>query len=204
MADQTDMKSYIAAWKTTHADNFATLNLLVEKGVDPNVIVYERDTTKLMLVATNNDVAGVKSLIRLPGIDVNKPDKYGETPLHFTTDPNVTRILVEAGANINAIDSNGNTPIMMAGKSPDAIRYLVSKGADLTVVNKHNHTIHKLVRDKSLLRNTTELIKEQLADINDTEKLEIVNGIIAQFTKEQKSKLIQDIIGDMMTTKPLA
>lgn len=48
------------------------------------------------------------------------------------------RMLVEAGADINAFSPNGTTPLMMAAREgkEQAVRFLMSKGVDASVVNQ--------------------------------------------------------------------
>ena len=48
------------------------------------------------------------------GIDVNAPDRLGMTALHgaaFNGSDRIVRFLVEKGANLNARDSAGQTPL---------------------------------------------------------------------------------------------
>ncbi len=51
-------------------------------------------------------------------------------------------LVEEAGADVNAVDHEGNTAVHMAAARGDneMIRYLVSKGADVTRVNREGNT----------------------------------------------------------------
>ncbi|MGI9075412.1 MAG: ankyrin repeat domain-containing protein [Bryobacteraceae bacterium] len=55
------------------------------------------------------------------------------------------KLLVEAGANVNAADTRGMTPLMLAVSSdrpdPRIIRLLRSKGADVTIKSKRGETV---------------------------------------------------------------
>ncbi|HQQ97876.1 MAG TPA: ankyrin repeat domain-containing protein [Cyclobacteriaceae bacterium] len=46
-------------------------------------------------------------------------------------DVDKVKSLVEAGANVNYTDANGNTPVGVAYLSPEVTQYLISKGADV-------------------------------------------------------------------------
>jgi len=71
--------------------------------------------------------------------DVDVKDKDGRTSLHLLVErdntPDVAEILIEKGANINATDSLGLTPLILAMESYDEIlaRYLISKGAEVDI-----------------------------------------------------------------------
>ena len=99
----------------------------------------------LHYAALETDLEAVKSLIS--SCDVNLHDKNGWTPLHFAAQSNsvdCARILLEAGAEIDAVDSHGNTPLSNAVFNSkgygDLILFLKSKGADPEKKNKHNQS----------------------------------------------------------------
>ena len=54
------------------------------------------------------------------------------TPLHLTEDVEVMKFLISKGADINARNGNGYTPLRYAEFSGDSdiIQFLVSKGAE--------------------------------------------------------------------------
>lgn len=46
--------------------------------------------------------------------DVNQKDGLGKTPLHmaiYFTEPEYVKLLIAAGANLNAKDNHGKTPL---------------------------------------------------------------------------------------------
>ena len=84
-----------------------------------------------------NDVAAVKALVD-SGADVNAVDTWGHFPLVAATDKSleITRYLVEHGADINARDDNDETVLRRATLSCDLnmTRYLVEQGADINPI----------------------------------------------------------------------
>ena len=88
--------------------------------------------------------------------DVNRHDDKGRTALHWAAscydwDEMKTRLavlLVEAGADVNAIDDEGKTPLMYAVKQVglwrdtalESVGFLVSHGADVTMTDKDGKT----------------------------------------------------------------
>ncbi len=56
--------------------------------------------------------------------------------------PSVRYLIEECNADVNAADHEGNTPLHNAAARGDVemIKYLVSKGADVTAVNREGYT----------------------------------------------------------------
>ncbi len=82
------------------------------------------------------------------GFDVNYVFKDSSKEfmlLHFAAnfgDTNVTKLLLEEGANIDIKDQNKNTPLHLAASNghTDIVKLLMEKGSDLSVVNKEGNT----------------------------------------------------------------
>jgi ankyrin repeat protein len=45
---------------------------------------------------------------------VNAKGKFGSTPLHFATSKEIAELLIAEGANVNAKDESGKTPLDLA------------------------------------------------------------------------------------------
>jgi hypothetical protein len=79
------------------------------------------------------------------GIDVNEI-YLRETHLHFACflgSMSVVKIFIEAGANINAIDVFGRTPLFVAvviSGASDIVKFLIDKGADVNHCDHHGST----------------------------------------------------------------
>jgi ankyrin repeat protein len=77
------------------------------------------------------------------GADPSVVDKQGFTPLHFAAqslDPGAVRLLIDAGADIEARNVHGATPLLVAltnvrDSEGDAVRILLDAGADPDAAN---------------------------------------------------------------------
>jgi ankyrin repeat protein len=101
--------------------------------------------------------------------DVKLHDKKGWTPLHFAAQSNAVdcaRILLDAGAEIDAVDSYGNTPLstaVFASKGfGDLILFLRSKGANPEKKNNYGQTpigLAKLIANYEIAKYFDESVK---------------------------------------------
>ena len=83
------------------------------------------------------------------GFDIEDTDNQKNTPLHFACDQraNYTAFwLMSFGANVNAVNRSGETPMHQLLKAPKplddtkTLKELIFKGADKTVQDKHGKT----------------------------------------------------------------
>ncbi len=143
---------------------FEISDLLLERGADPNA-TDPRGVTPLMLAARaktfvhayvknddshsmyhSSDVDTSQFVRRLTeaGAEVMAQDDVGNTALHhsFFRDnfgssfPAITKILLDAGAEIDAKNHLGQTPLMLAcRRKDDSIDLLVKRGADVNATD---------------------------------------------------------------------
>ena len=110
------------------------LNTLVRAGADVDVRMA-REMTPLMDAALRGSAWAVKGLLAA-GTNVRAGDFIGWTPLHFavkgSTGPECARLLVSADALVDAPDSGGTTPLMVAaaGDNAEGVKVLLDAGAD--------------------------------------------------------------------------
>ncbi|KAK5989438.1 Ankyrin-3-like protein [Cladobotryum mycophilum] len=138
--------------------NMDVVRLLVEKfAVDVNELYYSREWVdgeyKVVPIGSAlHSVAAGRSWWQvhqaLPYLlkaraDMNIRDRYGQTPLHFALRENgngsgtfhndAARILIEAGADVNAVDDKGRGCLAFAQHDSVMIKFLIKNGASVTV-----------------------------------------------------------------------
>ena len=91
----------------------------------------------LMLVALKGDLAGAELLLGR-GAAVSLP---GWSPIHYAAtgpEPQLVKLLLDRGADIDAASPNGTTPLMMAAQygADDSVKLLLQRGADLSKRNQ--------------------------------------------------------------------
>lgn len=106
------------------------------------------------------------------GGDLNQLcDYYGEQilPLNFlvSTDEAMAQQLIAQGADVNARDGKGDTPLHYVGESVEMARSLLKRGANVNTENYQGSTpLHNVFRQKTAAVMT--LLIEQGADVNAT------------------------------------
>jgi ankyrin repeat protein len=93
--------------------------------------------------AVTGDLAGVRGALEAGG-DPNGGDAAGWRPLHFASQARsaeVVALLLESGAEVDAVDGQGNTPLWRAvfnyRGDPQVLSALLAAGADVDRVNAH-------------------------------------------------------------------
>lgn len=107
------------------------------------------------------------------GIDVDTPESYSKcTALHAAvTDANiaVVKVLVEFGADVNARDYLGQTPLFYyyirrkrdSQLKIEMLEYLINRGASLTLINSSNCSLMEYLLTRSLERTAKVVLRHQ-------------------------------------------
>ena len=122
---------------------FETAELLLKKGANVNSTdSYGYSPLQVAASCKKVELSCIEQLLQ-KGADVNyKSKSNGFTSLHYATSSgsvDVVKLLLDKGADINALDNKGTTPLMLAVKnnSLPIAKLLLERGADVNLRDKH-------------------------------------------------------------------
>jgi ankyrin repeat protein len=143
-----------AFWRAAYASDVAAMKLLVSYGADPSI-----PTMRLFSRRGPEDPAAGVDKSGLPPVAIGGPGMF---PIHAAAGPGyatgfagnshhvapsgmlaaVKYLVEELGADVNAVDADGNSVVHNAASRGDneMIDYLVSKGADVKKFNRSGQT----------------------------------------------------------------
>jgi len=139
------------------SENLAMVQLLLENGADP-MAQDTKNMTAFALAISHGDVEIVKALVARR-LNVNGLARGGTMPakplmlaIEFAQEK-VVDYLIESGAQIEAMDENGNTPLIKAvadDRRARIVRRLLEMGANINAKNHHGVTpLHVAVQSGS-------------------------------------------------------
>jgi len=182
---------YFAIWD----HNKDAIKLLISKGANVNAKnVY--DYTPLFFAFWENDKDTIELLIS-KGADVNAEDKDGRTPYYWAVmqgrkdmaefllakgatpvssihlasragDLAMVKSLIREGADVNAKDKAGQTPLFWAvlADNNDVAKFIIAKGADVNAKDILGHTPLNFVVYSRGKKDMVELLISKGADVN--------------------------------------
>ncbi|KAJ4252869.1 hypothetical protein NW762_010775 [Fusarium torreyae] len=101
---------------------------LIRAGASVNHTRPNDGMNSLYQAAAGGHTDSVRVLLRR-GADPSYQTPYQWAPLHFASSVEILKLLVEAGADVNAISDTGKTPLDIHHKNQDKRKYLMSRGA---------------------------------------------------------------------------
>lgn len=106
----------------------------------------------LVSVTKTPPADAIRHLISI-GVPVNGKDRYGNTPLHYAArakNVEAMKALLDAGANIDAVNRDGVTPLrQLLLRKPDnleAVELLLAHGADMHQRYENGATVKEYVQ----------------------------------------------------------
>lgn len=180
-----------ALYQAIVSNNLEAIDLLLEHGANPNLIIDNQTLFHLISYTGNEKLA---ELFLSKGAIVDTKDTTGKTPLHYAAyndNIKMVKLLIDHGANVNISDQLMETPLFCSHDS-EVIDLLIENGADINAINSFGYSkIYNLIagynKDVSLAKHIIErcpnintLQKKFITDMfdNNTEhaKLLIANG----------------------------
>ena len=129
----------------------ATLNLeffeyLESLGVKPTATTKAGENVLHFLVRRPNQKEIIEHFLA-KGVNVNQADEEGNTPFIFAAASNrdlaTLDLLLSKVSNINQTNNKGESALSLAvkGNSPEVVKFLIEKGADVKVTNKDSENL---------------------------------------------------------------
>ena len=136
--DIQDKKKNTALHVTCLNNHVTCMRALLQYKANPNIQDTEGDTP--LIHACDAEAEECVRILLHYNADPNLVSNMNMTALHSACDSekmSLVKLLVEAGADINAQCFDHTTPIMMAVDHPEQVRFLLSKGANIHLVNRN-------------------------------------------------------------------
>jgi uncharacterized protein len=126
-------------WFAIQEKRFDAIRALVELGSKPDGQVVQGLGIPIDYALLNKDLRFLAAMLD-GGLSVNHASRYGQTLLHkaagaYGATLEHVKLLVERGADLEAKESTGETPLCAAidTHQPDRARYLLERGASVNV-----------------------------------------------------------------------
>jgi ankyrin repeat protein len=115
----------------------ASCQRLLDEGVDVHDTNEDRGNPPLIYAASRGQYA-ICELLLNAGADVNRPNDYGSTGVHFATTAlgtSLVKLFISRGANVNQRNDNGAVPLHWAATNghAEACSGLAAAGAEIDV-----------------------------------------------------------------------
>lgn len=129
--------------------NLKIVKALIRAGANPNVQTFSPHAGEItpLIRAINAEshlrLELTKTLLEAKA-EVNPKGKFAGSPLlHAVEDLEITKLLISYGANVEAKNFRGTTPLMIAAGAGDisVVRYLIERGADVNARDNDGYTV---------------------------------------------------------------
>lgn len=137
IVDKSDAEQWTALQRASFCSHYEIMLALMSAGADVNN-GNSGGFTPLHNCAQKGFILGARLLLEHPNIEVNICNTSQATPLHLAVQNNqlaITRLLVQAGADVNARAANDLTPLHIATVNgfKEIIDFLLWRGGDATI-----------------------------------------------------------------------
>jgi len=108
-------------------------HLLEQTDVDVDDDVNKKNGNRALHYGSFSNEPGVVDALLSRGADVTLTNSRGETALHMSTNLKVNELLIEAGADVGALDFAKDTPLVHQINHFDCVKNLVKHGAKVNI-----------------------------------------------------------------------
>jgi ankyrin repeat protein len=155
-----------------------TMGVLLDHGADVNGCDPDKGYTPLHRTGfADADHPECAKVLFEHGAEVDvRTVREGMTPLHYAAErkkPGVAKVLIDAGADVNAADNKGKTPLSFAARNnhPELIELLLAAGADIEKQdNSQMRPVHHAALCKEGGAEAMKVLVEHGADVNALDK----------------------------------
>jgi ankyrin repeat protein len=126
-------------WTALHC---ATSEAVVRTLIDGRAVIEARNKKGLtpLLTATEKGRHEIVRLLLSKGAKIEAIDDDGNTALHLTRSKDIAMALIDCGADIEARNKNGCTPLLTERRPHEIVRLLLSKGAKTEAIDDDGNT----------------------------------------------------------------
>ncbi|MEM7711994.1 MAG: ankyrin repeat domain-containing protein [Cyanobacteria bacterium P01_A01_bin.68] len=161
--DVKDTKGRSAlAWAVSR-NKMEVVKYLLEKGADVNTKDEKGNTLAYYVLETYNPKSPEAfetklKVLRTAGIGMDELQHDGNTVLHLAAKENnlpLLKRLEEFGLDLNKKNDEGNTALHLAAMSTantEILKYLIDRGADVTLKTDFEETVYDLAKENELLQ----------------------------------------------------
>lgn len=117
-----------------------TAKFLLQAGADPNLQDHQGKHALLAFLTEYGQVEEIVALLLENGTRMDLVDDKGRTMLSHRIPPRYAKLVLEAGVDINKRDQRGKTPLHWQAEifNTGMVEFLLSHGADPSIVDDHN------------------------------------------------------------------
>ena len=128
----SNMACYTPLHNAAKEGHVEVVSYLLRKGSHVNAASAKGETSLSLAVRKINNKE-IVALLLSHGSSLNLSDRYGRTPLHYSTDNEVAELLFNKGADPHVEDFEGKTPLFLAALDgyEKVVEFLIEKGSNV-------------------------------------------------------------------------
>lgn len=135
---------------------------------------------ELLAACKKGDLSGVRYLLEQGGDDNTRDPEFNATLLHwacYLDNPHLLLLLLENGANIEAVNLHGQTPLIVSAAMGNefATRHLLYRGAEKSVRDKEERTAFDWAEAKGF-RDLLQLVRFSSTNTADNAREQLLRG----------------------------